>query len=137
MSESNKQEQIMAKQLLLTFASNGFQKTSMQGLANGAGLSRQSIYKKFGSKEKCYEWVIHTYLSNMYSRIFRTLEDRSLEPDEGLMKTFDIFVGNSIEIISNAHGSEVLDDTLKTAHSSIEDWPLRFRTRLADYLTRT
>lgn len=134
MSEFNHQETMMAKQLLLTFALNGFQKTSMQDLARSAGLSRQSMYKKFGTKEQCYQSVINIYLDNMYCQIFQILADESLAPHQGLMKVFDVFVGNAVEVISNAHGSKVLDDTLKATHSSTQDWPLRFRTRLANYL---
>lgn len=136
MSGINHQEHSLAKQLLLTFALYGYQKTSMQDLADSAGLSRQSVYKKFGSKDKCYQWVIHTYLSNMYSEIFRILDDDSQEAGKGLEKTFEVFIGNAVEVIANKHGTQVLDDTLKATHSSVEDWPLRFRTRLADYLVR-
>lgn len=135
MSESNKEHEL-AKRLLHTFAIYGYQKTSMQDLANSAGLSRQSIYKKFGSKDKCYQWVIRTYLENMYSDIFQILDNDDQAPKEGLLKTFDVFIGNALEVTSNSHGPEVLDDTLKATHSSAEDWPLRFRTRLADYLIR-
>ncbi len=53
-----------------------------------------------------------------------------------MLKTFYVLIGNAIEITSNAHGPEVLDDTLKATHSSDEDWPVRFRSRLADYLIR-
>lgn len=136
MSDLHSQDQRMAKELLMTFAVYGFQKTSMQKLASSADLSRQSIYKKFGSKDRCYEWVIHTYLTNMYTQIFEILDSENLDPVQGLMKTFDVFIGNAVEVIANPHGSKVLDDTLKATHSSVEDWPLRFRTRLANYLTR-
>ena len=136
MSESNNKEHELAKKLLHTFAVYGYQKTSMQDLASGAGLSRQSIYKKFGSKDKCYHWVIRTYLENMYSEIFQILDNDNQDPKEGLLKTFDVFIGNAIEVTSNSHGPEVLDDTLKATHSSAEDWPVRFRSRLADYLAR-
>ncbi|WP_234495752.1 TetR/AcrR family transcriptional regulator [Vibrio maritimus] len=135
MSEKVSQEFDLAKQLLFTFTLHGFQKTSMQDLANSAGLSRQSIYKKFGSKDKCYQWVIHTYLATMYANIFDILGDHDIEPMEGLMKTFDVFIGNAVKVISNPHGAQVLDDTLKATHASVEDWPIRFRERLANYLT--
>lgn len=135
MSEKTNQEFELAKGLLFTFALNGVQKTSMQDLANSAGLSRQSIYKKFGSKDACYQWVINTYLSKMYADIFDVLGDETIEPIDGLMKTFDVFIGNAVKVISNPHGAQVLDDTLKATHASVEDWPIRFRERLASYLT--
>ncbi len=44
-----------AKDLMLTFAQYGFKKTSMEDIGSAVGVTRQSIYKKFGSKEKCYQ----------------------------------------------------------------------------------
>lgn len=136
MSDVWNDDQKIAGDLLNTFSLYGFHKTSMQSLADTAGVSRQSIYKKFGSKNKCYEWVIETYLDDMYSQIFKVLDDDKIVPSQALFQVFDIFIGNAIEITKNAHGTAVLDDTLKKTHSSNDDWPLRFRTRLADYLYR-
>lgn len=127
---------INAKDLLATFAQYGFQKTSMEDIACAAGMSRQSIYKKFGSKDKCYEWTLHTYLSGMYSRIFAALGNDDLPPLRTLINVFDILIGEAVEIVRNPHGTEIFDDALKAVHSSEEDWPLRFRARLADFLER-
>ena len=136
MTEGRSNEYIVARKLLIAFATYGFQKTSMQHLAAAAGLSRQSVYKKFGSKEKCYEWVLNTYLADMYTRIFQELDDDQSAPEQVLIKVFDIFIGDAVEIIKNESGTEVLDDALKMTHSSEEDWPLRFRSRLAGFLSR-
>ncbi len=125
-----------AKNILTTFAQYGFRKTSMEEIANAVGVSRQSIYKKFGSKEKCYEWTIHTYLSDMYTRIFSALGNNELPPLRTLINVFDILIGEAVEIVSNPHGTEILNNVLQATHSSEEDWPLRFRARLADFLER-
>lgn len=125
-----------AKDILATFAQYGFRKTSMEDIARAAGVSRQSIYKKFGSKEKCYEWTIHTYLSGMYARIFAALSNEDLPPLRTLINVFDILIGEAVEIVRNSHGTEILNDALQATHSSEEDWPLRFRARLADFLER-
>lgn len=126
----------VAKNILSTFALYGFQKTSMQDIAKASGVSRQSVYKKFGSKEKCYELVIQMYLNDMYYRIFNLLEQSDSTPLDTLVKVFNIFVGESIEIVANSHGTEVFNDCLKQTRSCKEDWPLRLRARLADYLSR-
>ncbi|MCG8379588.1 MAG: TetR/AcrR family transcriptional regulator [Proteobacteria bacterium] len=125
-----------AKDILIVFAQYGFRKTSMQEIGHAAGVSRQSIYKKFGSKEKCYEWTIHTYLSGMYSRIFTALDKDDLPPLKNLINVFDTLIGEAIEIVNNSHGTEILNDVLQATHNSKEDWPLRFRTRLAEFLER-
>ncbi len=130
------QEHIKAKDLMLTFAQYGFKKTSMEDIGSAIGVTRQSIYKKFGTKEKCYEWTLNTYLSGMYSHIFITLEDDTGDSFQTLINVFDIFIGEAVGIVSKTHGAEILRDTLKTTYSSPEDWPLRFRARLADFLVR-
>lgn len=125
-----------AVNILDTFSQYGFRKTSMADIANAAGVSRHSIYKKFGSKEACYEWTIYTYLHYMYSRIFTTLENNSQTAPVVLSQVFDIFMGEAVEIVHNAHGTDLINDTFKAAHESGEDWPLRFETRLGEYLER-
>ncbi len=37
----------------------------MEEIARAVGLSRQSIYKKFGSKEACYTWALKTYMEKV------------------------------------------------------------------------
>lgn len=125
-----------AKKILTTFAQYGFRKTSMTDIARAAGVSRQSIYKKFGSKDRCYEWTQNTYLSGMYTRIFAAMSKESKDSFATLLHIFDILIGEAVKIISNPHGAEVLNDVLSTTHASDEDWPLRFRARLADFLER-
>ena len=125
-----------ARNILMTFAQYGFRKTSMEEIANAAGISRQSVYKKFGTKEKCYQWTIHTYLSGMYSHIFALLEKEDLPPMHILLNVFDIFIGQAVEIVRNPHGAEIFKNALQATHASSEDWPLRYKARLADFLER-
>ncbi len=129
-------ENKIAQDVLATFARYGFQKTSMDDIGRAAGVSRQSIYKKFGSKEKCYQWTINTYLSNMYGRIFSALNNDELPPFQVLLDVFDILIGEAIEIVSNPHGTEILDDALHATKNSEEDWQLRLRARLAEFIER-
>ena len=136
MQAAQNEEVQVAREVLKTFSMYGFQKTSMEDIANASGVSRQSIYKRFGSKQKCYEWVIHNYLADMYSRIFTALENHELPAAQTLINVFDILIGEAVEIIRNTHGTEILDEVLRTTHASQEDWPLRLRSRLAEFLAR-
>lgn len=122
--------------LLLTFAQYGFRKTSMQDLSRVAGVSRQSIYNRFGSKEATYSWAIHAYLADMYGRIFAALRGDTSRPLETMLAVFTISIGEAIDIVRNPHGTEVFDDTLAATHESEEDWPLRFRARLGEFIHR-
>ena len=128
---------VKAKDVLNAFTQYGFRKTSMEDIARAAGVSRQSIYKKFGSKEACYEWTLNAYLADMYGRIFAAMDEDDAAPFRTLQKVFDIFTGEAVTMIQNPHGTELLDDALKAVHSSKEDWPLRFRARLGDFLHRS
>lgn len=125
-----------AKRILITFAQYGFRKTSMADIANAAGISRQSVYKRFGTKEGCYEWTINTYLFGMYTKIFDLLEHETLPSKQILLEVFDVFIGQAVEVTMPPHGPEVFKDTLRITHDSKEDWPLRFKARLADFLVR-
>ena len=125
-----------ARNILETFARYGVRKTSMEEIANAAGVSRQSIYKKFGSKKQCHEWTIDTYLSDMYGRIFEALANDQQAPMQTLHQVFDILIGEAIEIVSNPHGTEVLNDVFQSQKCSGDDWPLRLKSRLAEFLVR-
>ncbi|UTW45293.1 TetR/AcrR family transcriptional regulator [bacterium SCSIO 12696] len=134
MASTAKNEELMAKAILTTFAQYGFQKTSMEDIARSAGLSRQSIYKKFGSKEQCYKRVINVYLAAMYREIFTVLSNGHQDPLSTLLKVFDISTGEAIDIVSHSHGTAVMDNVLNETWKSEEDWPLRYRARLAEFL---
>lgn len=64
-----------------------------------------------------YQWAIRIYLENMYAYVFQILDNESQDPRKGLLKTFDVFIGNAIEVTSNLHRPELLDDTFKATHS--------------------
>lgn len=134
MAEESQQDFVTARKVLKVFSTLGFKKTSMEEIAKAAGVSRQSIYKKFGSKKACYAWVIDTYLSDIYSRAFVLLEHSSSSAEQTLMEVFGIIFGEAIEITGSAEGTAVLEDCLKAAQSSDQDWQMRFRVRLGEYL---
>ena len=136
MANNLKNEIKTARALLTCFACNGFKKTSMEDLGTSTGVSRQSIYKKFGSKKKCYEWSIRTYLTDMYGRMFKLLSSTEEDSFESLINVFDIFIGEGIEVAKCFCGAEVVNDVLAYTHASEEDWPLRLRARMTDFLIR-
>ena len=65
MSAPMKDEYRVARQVLRTFAVYGFKKTSMEDIAKAIGVSRQSVYKRFGNKKRCYAWVVDAYLGDI------------------------------------------------------------------------
>ena len=125
-----------AKNILAIFAMHGFRKTSMEDIAKASGVSRQSIYKRFGSKQNCYQWAINEYLSDTYEQIFKALSNDNKSTFETLIKTFDLLTGEAIDIVKQPYGTEILDDSLQILIHSTQDWQLRLRARLADFLVR-
>lgn len=115
-------------------AKRGYQKTSMQNIADAMEISRQALYKRYGAKEHCYEWAIHTYMAYNYQRMFLELSNYEDEPLDGLLNAFDIFIGESIELVNYEYGMKVFDDVLVATHASKEDWIIRFQGRMAEFL---
>lgn len=127
---------MQAIKVLEQFGYKGYQKTSMQNIAEAMGISRQSVYKRFGSKEKSYTWAIHTYMADSYQRMFEALSDDEVDPFRALLNAFDIFIGEGIDLVNYPCGMKVLDDVLVATHGSEDDWIVRFRSRMADFLIK-
>lgn len=53
------------------------------------------------------------------------------------MTVFDIFIGEAIDTVNRAHGAQILSDVLEAKRESNEDWPIRFQSRLSQYLDKT
>ncbi|MTH95969.1 TetR/AcrR family transcriptional regulator [Roseibium sp. RKSG952] len=123
------------REILAVFAQNGFRKTSMEDIASAVSLSRQSIYKKFGSKEACYVWCAEASLSNMYGRVFAAMEEDA-PPMETLERVFELANADSIDLINTPFGAETLEHVLKISFASEEDWTIRYRSRLGAFLFR-
>lgn len=132
----NKNDVMMAKKILTLFTKLGFKKTTMQDIATVTELSRQSVYKKYGSKDSCYNWAINMYLTDIYMRMFDAMSQDNVNVIEVLHEVFKIFIGEAVEIVNHEHGTEVLDVVLKATFSSEEDWHIRFTNRLAQYLEK-
>lgn len=127
----------LAKTIIQAFTQTGYKGMTVKGLSQAIHLSRQTIYKRFGTKEDAYIWSIDSYLSDVYNRIFKYLSTSEYEAQETLEKVFSILIGESIEIIKAEYGPQVLDDVLRGSYESNQDWHVRFINRLASYLAET
>ncbi|WP_051927406.1 TetR/AcrR family transcriptional regulator [Ruegeria halocynthiae] len=125
------------RDIISVFAQNGFCKTSMEDIAQAVGLSRQSIYKKFGSKEACYNWSLKTYMTNVYTRVFAILEEMDGPPQDILERVFDAVVGDGVDLAKTPHGVKLVEDSLEVAASQKENWPECYRIRLSEFLLRS
>ncbi len=127
------------KEILKTFAQYGVRKTSMEDIAKAAGVSRQYIYKRFGSKDGALKWVLTAYIEEVAGRAFAALNDTS-KPDakENVSGFFDHWSGEVVPIISNtAHGAEILEAGMRHARNAGKDWEREVMLKLADFLVES
>ena len=124
------------KEMLRMFAQYGVRKTSMEDIARSAGVSRQYIYKRFGSKEGALGWVLTSYIEAIVERALGALkEGGKSDPKEAVRIFFDHWAGEVVPIISNtAHGAEILEAGMKHAKGSGSDWESDVLLKLSSYL---
>ncbi len=124
------------RDIMNVVAQYGFRKTSMEEIARAVGLSRQSIYKKFGSKEACYTWALKTYMENLYRDVFSVMEKADGAPLEVLEKVLLYVVGDSLELSRTHHGAELLENALDVAAAQPENWPEAYLAKVGEFLLR-
>ena len=104
-----------ANEILLIFCQYGFRKASMEDIARAAGLSRQSVYKKFGSKEGVFDWVIHEAIEQAFEKASKALNDTSEVPvTVRLARALDRWYGDFVPFLHGTpHGQQLLDKAVE------------------------
>jgi AcrR family transcriptional regulator len=127
---------VTPKSIMMAFAQYGFRKTSMEDIARASDLSRQSIYKKFGSKEACYDQILLAYMADIYSEIFADLENDSAPPPIVLEGVFTRIGQDAVAFANTPHGPDLMEDALRAADKTPERWPEMFKNRLAVFFDK-
>ena len=97
-------------EILMIFCQYGFRKASMEDIAKAAGLSRQSIYKKFGSKEAIFEWALIEAVGLAFDATMSALSDETKSTKDRIAQAFDRWAGDHVGILrSTPHGMEMLN----------------------------
>ena len=94
----------------------------MYDIANALGVSRQSVYKRFGSKLNTYQWALDSYLAAIHNNIFRVLGRKDEATLTVLIHVFEILISDAIDLVRNPHGKDVLTDALKSLRHSNHHW---------------
>jgi len=111
-----------ARKILPVFAQYGFKKTSMEDIARAAGLSRQSIYNRFGSKDAVFEWAVATFITDMLQDVTDILNSAGADPLVLLAKVYDVWVGSQFPLwCGTSHGAEIMDLSIVVANRSSLD----------------
>jgi len=90
---------------LTVFARHGYRKTSMEDVAQTAGVSRQGLYLHFPTKEDLFRATVWHALRRSECAVIAALGDEGASLEDRLVRAFDEWVGRYVE----ARGSEVED----------------------------
>ncbi|MCT4656850.1 MAG: TetR/AcrR family transcriptional regulator [Cohaesibacter sp.] len=121
-------------EILLIFAQYGFRKASMEDLARAAGMSRQALYKRFGSKDGVFEWAVQTFIEASLERSREKLGEEGLSPAEALASAFAIWTGEHVGMLHNTpHGMEMMDRAIGVTMQESVNIEGRFYEALAQF----
>ncbi len=109
-------------EILGVFSQYGFKKTSMEDIASAAGISRQSIYNRFGSKEAIFDWAVLTFIKDMLQTVTDTLNPTEPEPMTSLAQAYDIWIASQFPLwCGTSHGAEIMDLAIAAANRASFD----------------
>ncbi|WED22979.1 TetR/AcrR family transcriptional regulator [Vibrio sp. JC009] len=123
-------------EMLMTFAQHGIQKTSVADLAQVAGVSRQALHKRFGSKQGVLEWVLKTFTEELFESslgVLKTCDTK--DPKQTILVFFESWSGALVPILSTTpHGASVLEAGMQFAHESQTNWESDLMLKLSEFL---
>ena len=91
-----------------TFLRYGFKKTSMDDVAQAAGVSRQGLYLYFDTKDFLFKEALQYLVSHMISTARSVAEDRNLSVRDRLLGVFEAVHGSAFQSASPEHAFELL-----------------------------
>ncbi|MDU9002614.1 TetR/AcrR family transcriptional regulator [Sedimentitalea todarodis] len=119
---------------LRVFATYGFRKTSMNDIANGAGMSRPAVYQHYKNKDEIFRRLTQIYYDQAADAL-ATVFSAHRPVTETLHHAFDAQVGDMVEaLLASPHGMELLDTGERTAADIKQTGEDRLRVLYADWL---
>lgn len=112
------------------FARFGYRKTSMDEIARAAGLSRQALYLRFGSKEELFRAMVTHLLESSLRGATAALTDDARPIRERLVRGFDEWVGWYIDMVHGPGVSELLAASAALVQPVIDEHEAAFQREL-------
>lgn len=123
-------------EILEVFAHYGLGKTSMRDLADAAGVSRQTLYNRFKTKEALLHWAVIGVIDASADLALAALKADGT-PEDRIVNFFTQWVGeHAAKIYGTPHGAEVFEAAtkLKQGQPSEPESTIRCRTALVQFL---
>lgn len=118
------------------FSNYGFRKTSMSDLAEAAGVSRQTLYNRFTSKEDILSWAM-TGVSDASADLAIAALTADGSAQDRIVAFFTRWIGDYAPKIHGApHGAEIFDMAMTLKHSGEKEPAsvIRCQEALVQYL---
>lgn len=130
----DKQKQI-ADAAFEVFATYGFRKTSMQLIAQKAGMSRPALYLHFENKQDVFRFLTLSYYADISASISGILQTAGT-PAQTLAAVFDAFDPDGVMavLLDAEHGQDILDAKAEIAHADVAQIEREICGKLAAWL---
>ena len=123
---SSKRETILSA-AFTAFSNYGFQRTSMEDIAKGAGVSRPALYQVFANKGEIFRALLKDGLAESLHAMRECLTNDG-ELQERITQAFEAGLVSQHRMISDMpHGHEIFDLKNELAADIIEDWTSEVR----------
>ena len=109
------QREAILKAATATFLRYGFKKTSMDDVAQAAGVSRQGLYLYFDTKDLLFREALQYLVSHMISTARSVAEDGNLSLRDRLLGVFEAVHGSAFQSASPEHAFELLQSAQSAA----------------------
>lgn len=119
------------------FLRYGFRKTSMEDIAQAAGLSRQGLYLHFASKELIFKATLQHIVTQTFAAVRAAVDPRGLELEERLLGAFEALHGYGFATASLAHMNELLETARALGGDLVPELEKNFIALLTDLLAET
>ncbi|WP_170504731.1 TetR/AcrR family transcriptional regulator [Ruegeria arenilitoris] len=117
------------------FAAYGYRKTSMDDIAQGAGMSRPALYLHFKNKEAIVSKLTEVYYVEKCAAVAEALATSGSVP-EVLASAIQAQTAGMAAILASPHGLEMLDNTKSLSAEIIAEGEAKLSGLYADWLTQ-
>lgn len=124
-----------AKEVLLTFLQYGYKKSSLDTIAKRLGVSRQTLYLKYKSKEKLFQMAMHSYFEDKLQKA-KTLSLQTFESlEEKILVMFvEVYCENFTLFKSSEHVAEIMNVSHKLVGDILQNMHTNFIKLLQELL---